>query len=125
MKKFIPIFIAIAMIFGAVGHVAFPDMYSALIPSFITKFLAHLFAIIAELGIGVALIIPKLRKYGGLAFMILMIIFLPIHIWDLLKEKPFIGTKTIALIRIAVQVFMIYGGLWIYNKYKNGKETIG
>ena len=119
MKKFIPIFIAIAMILGAIGHAASPEMYSALIPSFITKFTAHLFAIIAELGIGIALIIPNLRKYGGLAFMILMIIFLPIHVWDMLKEEPFIGTKTIALIRIAVQVFMIYGGWWIYNKYKN------
>jgi uncharacterized membrane protein len=94
-------------------------MYSALIPSFIPEFTAHLFALIAELTIGLALIIPKFRKYGGLAFMILMIIFLPIHVWDMLKEEPFIGTKTIALVRIAVQVVLIYVGWWIYKKYKN------
>ena len=51
--------------------------------------------------------------------MILMIIFLPIHIWDMFKEDPFIGTKTIAFVRIALQVVMIYGGLWIYKKHKN------
>jgi len=119
MKKIILIFIAISMILGAVGHVASPEMYSALIPSFIPELIAHLFATIAELAIGLALIIPKFRKYGGLAFMILMIIFLPIHVWDMLKEEPFIGTKTIALVRIAVQVGMIYAGWWIYKKYKN------
>ena len=119
MKKIILIFIATAMILGAVGHVAYPEMYSALIPSFIPEFTAHLFAIIAEVAIGLALIIPKFRKYGGLGFMILMIIFLPIHIWDVLKEEPFIGTKTIALVRIAVQGVMIYAGWWIYKKYKN------
>ena len=119
MKKITSIFIATAMILGAVGHVAYPEMYSALIPSFIPEFTAHLFAIIAEVAIGLALIIPKFRKYGGLTFMILMIIFLPIHIWDMLKEEPFTGTKTIALVRIAVQVIMIYAGWWIYKKYKN------
>ena len=119
MKKIIPIFIAIAMILGAVGHVASPEIYSAIIPSFIPEFIAHLFAIIAEVAIGLALLIPKFRKYGGIAFMILMIIFLPIHVWDMLKEEPFIGTKTIALVRIAVQVVIIYAGWWIYKKYKN------
>ena len=93
MKKIISILIATVMILGAVGHVAYPEMYSVLIPSFIPEFTAHLFAIIAEVAIGLALIIPKFRKYGGLAFMILMIIFLPIHVWDMLKEEPFIGTK--------------------------------
>lgn len=119
MKKVIPIFIAIAMILGGIGHIASPEMYAALIPSFIPEFIAHLFATIAEVAIGLALIIPKFRKYGGIAFMILMIIFLPIHVWDMLKEEPFIGTKTIAFVRIAVQVVMIYGGWWIYKKYKN------
>jgi len=119
MKKIISIFIAVVMILGAIGHVAFPELYSALIPSFISEFIAHLLAMITELGIGIALLIPKYRKYGGLAFMILMIIFLPIHIWDMFKEDPFIGTKTIAFVRIALQVVMIYGGLWIYKKHKN------
>ena len=107
------------MILGAVGHVVSPEVYSPLIPSFIPEFTAHLFSIITELGIGVALIISKFRKYGGLAFMILMIIFLPIHVWDMLKEEPFIGTKTIALVRVAVQFVMIYAGWWIYKKYNN------
>jgi uncharacterized membrane protein len=119
MKKIISIFIAVIMILGAIGHVASPDMYSVLIPSFMSEFIAHLFAIITEVAIGIALIIPKFRKYGGLAFMILMIIFLPIHVWDMLKEEPFIGTKTIALIRVVVQVLMIYVGWWICKKYKN------
>lgn len=119
MKKITPIFIAIIMILGAVGHIVSPEIYSELIPSFIPEFIAHLFSIIAEAAIGLALIIPKFRKYGGLGFMILMIIFLPIHVWDLFKEDPFIGTKTIALVRVVVQGVLIYAGWWIYKKYKN------
>jgi uncharacterized membrane protein len=119
MKKITPIFIAIIMILGAVGHVVSPEIYSELIPSFIPEFIAHLFSIIAEAAIGLTLIIPKYRKYGGLGFMILMIIFLPIHVWDLFKEEPFIGTKTIALVRVVVQGVLIYAGWWIYKKYKN------
>ena len=119
MKKIASIFFDITMSLGGIGHVAFPKIYSALIPSFIPEFTAHLFAIIAEAAIGLGLIIPKFRKYGGLGFMLLMIIFLPIHVWDMLKEEPFIGTKTIALVRISIQGVMIYAGWWIYKKYKN------
>ena len=117
MKKIIPIVLGVAMILGAVGHVVSPEMYSELIPSFISEFIAHLLAIIAEGAIGISLLIPKFRKYGGLAFMALMIVFLPVHVWDMFKDEPFIGTKTIAAVRIAIQLLMIYTGWWVYQKY--------
>ena len=107
------------MILGAIGHIAAPEAYSELIPSFISDFAAHLLSIIAETGIGIALLIPKFRKLGGLAFLLLMIVFLPIHIWDLLKDEPFVGSKTMAIVRLVIQLAMIYGGWWIYKKYKN------
>ena len=119
MKKLIPIFLAVAMIFGAVGHVVAPEFYAELIPSFIPEFAAHLLSTIAEAAIGVSLIIPRFRKYGGLAFMGLMIAFLPIHVWDMLKDEPFVGSKAIALVRIVIQLLMIYAGWWIYIKHKS------
>jgi uncharacterized membrane protein len=121
MKKIIPVILGIAMLFGATGHVTSPEMYAELIPSFIPEFAANLLATIAEAAIGLALIVPKFRKLGGLAFMALMIAFLPIHLWDMLKDEPFIGTKTVALIRLAIQFLMIFAGWWIYQKYKTEK----
>ena len=106
------------MIFGASGHVFTPEMYTELTPSFIPEFVANLLAAIAEAAVGLALITPQFRKYGGLAFMGLMIAFLPIHIWDMLKDAPFIGTKTVAMVRIAIQLLMIYAGWWIYKKHE-------
>ncbi len=106
------------MLLGAVGHVASPEMYAPLIPSFIPEFMAHLFSTVAELGVGIALLVPKYRKYGGLGFMVLMVIFLPIHIWDLLKEEPFMGSKTAATGRLVAQFLMIYTGWWIYKKHE-------
>ena len=107
------------MIFGAIGHVATPEMYTELIPDFIPEFAANLLAAIAETAVGLALIVPPFRKYAGIAFMALMIAFLPIHVWDMLKDQPFIGSKTIALFRIGVQIIMIYAGWWIYKKHEN------
>ncbi len=119
MKKFIPLIFGLMMLLGAFGHVAYPEMYSPLIPSFIPEFIAHWFSTIAELGVGIALLLPKYRKYGGLGLMILMILFLPIHVWDFLKEAPFIGSKTTATFRLLAQFLMIYTGWWIYRKSEN------
>ena len=41
--------------------------------------------------VGVLLFIPKYRHWGGLGFCVLMLAFLPLHIWDLFKEQPAVG----------------------------------
>lgn len=124
MKKFIPIFLGVAMIFGAMGHVAQPAMYAPMVPSFIPLFIANILAAIAEGAIGIALVIPQTRKLGGIGFMALMIAFLPIHVWDLLKDQPFIGSKTIAGFRIVIQFLMIYAGWWIFKSHQPQKTEV-
>lgn len=44
-----------------------------------------------------------------------MIVFLPIHIWDVTKEIPAIGSKTAAGIRLGIQFLLIAAGWWIYK----------
>jgi len=118
MKKVLPIVLGILMVFGAFGHIAVPEQYAPMIPSFISETLAHLFATVAEGAIGIALLIPKYRKWGGLGFFALMIIFLPIHIWDVLRESPAAGSALAAWIRLGVQFLFIYAGWWIKGKYE-------
>tara|TARA_R110002074_G_scaffold104764_2_gene226267 strand:+ start:3067 stop:3441 length:375 start_codon:yes stop_codon:yes gene_type:complete len=121
MKIFqiIVIFIlAFLMLAGAFNHLYAPETYTEFIPEFFPETLAHILSAIAEAAIGIALLIPKYRKWGGLGFFLLMIAFLPIHIWDITKDVPAIGSKVAALIRIAVQFLFIAAGWWIYKTYR-------
>ncbi|WP_339629640.1 hypothetical protein [uncultured Maribacter sp.] len=110
--------LAFLMLAGAFNHLYAPETYKEFIPDFFPETLAHMLSAVAEAAIGIALLIPKYRKWGGLGFFILMISFLPIHIWDLTKDAPAIGSKVTAIIRIAVQLLFIAAGWWIYKTYR-------
>ena len=121
MKIFqiIVIFIlAFLMLAGAFTHLYAPETYNEFIPKFFPETIANILSAIAEAAIGIALLIPKYRKWGGLGFFLLMIAFLPIHIWDITKDVPAIGSKVAAIIRIAVQFLFIAAGWWIYKTYR-------
>ena len=80
MKKVLPYVFGIILLMGAVGHIAAPEVYAPMVPEFIPLTLANIFSVIAEGIIGIALILPKYRKIGGLLFAGLMVVFLPILI---------------------------------------------
>lgn len=109
-------FFGTILVLGAINHIVQPAFYSPVIPSFISETMANILSAIAEAIIGIMLFIPKYRKLGALGFAILMIIFLPIHIWDYTKEVPAIGGKTVAMIRLILQILFIVAGWWIYKK---------
>lgn len=118
MKEFVSILLGVVLLLGALGHIAVPDFYAAMIPPFVNPTLAHVLSLIFEGGFGILLLIPKFQKWGGLGFMALMLAFLPIHIWDLFREIPAIGPHPIPVIRVAIQLLMIYAGFWVYKKYR-------
>ncbi len=118
MRKVLPLLLAALLLFSAAGHLFSPSFYEAMIPPFIPAMLANVLAAVVEAAIGVALIWPKYRKWGGLGFALLMVAFLPIHIWDLVREEPAVGSTLAAAIRLVVQFLLIYAGWWIWEKYK-------
>ncbi|MFP2996687.1 MauE/DoxX family redox-associated membrane protein [Spongiivirga sp. MCCC 1A20706] len=118
LKIITAIIFGLFLLFGAYNHVANPEFYAPMIPDFIPESVANILATITELIVGVLLIIPKYQKWGGLGFAILMLAFLPIHIWDLTKELPAVGSKTAATIRLVIQFIVIAIGWWIYKKSK-------
>ncbi|NER17702.1 DoxX family protein [Spongiivirga citrea] len=117
-RKIIAIIFGLFLLFGAYNHIANPEFYAPMIPDFVPENVANILAAITELVVGVLLIIPKYQKWGGLGFAILMLIFLPIHIWDLTKEAPAVGSKTAATIRLVIQFIVIALGWWIYKGSK-------
>lgn len=115
LKLVIVFLLAFLMLLGSFNHIYAPETYAAFIPEFISENLANILSTVAEAIVGIALIIPKYRKWGGLGFCLLMIVFLPIHIWDVTKEIPAIGSKTAAGIRLGIQFLLIAAGWWIYK----------
>ena len=118
MKKVLPYLLGFIMLLSAVAHILNPAFYTEMVPSFIPLGLANIVAAIAEAVIAVLLFLPKYRSWGGLAFLLLMIAFLPLHVWDLFKENPAVGPSPAPIIRLAFQFLLIYAGWWIYKKYK-------
>jgi uncharacterized membrane protein len=118
LNIFAIIFLAVMMLFGAYNHVANPVFYNGFIPDFFPKLIVNYLSAFVELTIGILILAPNFRKIGSLSFIGLMIAFFPIHIWDLLKDVPAIGSKEAATIRIAVQFVLIGIGYFVFKKSK-------
>jgi uncharacterized membrane protein len=108
------------IIFGAffcyVGFMHFkkPKFFNGFIPDFLPKLMVNYVFGAIEFILGISLFFNPTMKNGALGIFILMTLFLPIHIWDLLKEKPAIGSKKLAIIRIPLQFLLMYLSYFIY-----------
>lgn len=99
---------AFFMIFGGVQHFLKPDFYIPFVPSFLPFTTAIIYVSgIIEILLGILLFIPKYAKIGALGVLLLMLIFLPIHVWDVFSATPAIGSHEAALIRLPVQFLFI------------------
>ncbi|WP_152000303.1 MULTISPECIES: hypothetical protein [unclassified Imperialibacter] len=107
-KTILGIVLALFLIFSGVNHFTTPEMYLPLIPDFLPKSIVNVLAGVVEIILGIGVFIPTFKKRALLGIFLLMVAFLPIHIWDALKENPAIGTKTVALVRIGIQLVLIY-----------------
>lgn len=118
MKQILTFLFALILLAGGLFHLIEPDFYEGITPDFVPLALANVVASVVEIAIGIALLVPKSRKLGALTFTFLMLAFLPIHIWDLCKEVPAVGTQTIAVFRLIVQFGLICGGFWLCKKLR-------
>lgn len=99
---------AIFMIFSGVQHFLKPDFYVSFVPSFLPLTKAIIYSSgVLEILLGIMLIFPKYAKQGALGVLVLMLIFLPIHVWDVFSATPAIGSHQAALIRLVVQFLFI------------------
>ena len=116
MKKVAPILISVILLISAFAHLFYPEYYAGLIPDFISADFANVAAAIAEGLIGIALLVGKYRRFGGLTFAVLMLLFLPIHIWHALREHSALGASPIPEFRLIMQLGLIFLGWRIYKK---------
>ncbi|GFD74007.1 MauE/DoxX family redox-associated membrane protein [Tenacibaculum sp. ZH5_bin.1] len=101
--------------FAGIMHIVKPKIFNRFIPNFLPKLVVNYIAGLLELLIGIGLLINQTTKQAALAMFLLMLIFLPIHIWDVFREKPAIGSRKIAIIRVPLQFLLLYIAYLIYT----------
>lgn len=107
--------LGVLMILAGVQHFRDPAMYGPIIPDALSKDLITYLSGAVELLLGVGLFIRSLRPLAGLGVLILMIVFLPLHLWDVFRDEPAMGSKLLASIRLMLQ-FVLIGWAWLVYK---------
>lgn len=111
MALLLPLF-GVLLLAAGVYHFVNPAFYNPFMPDWFPKQLANAAGGVAEILIGIGLLVPDWRTYAAWAALALMVIFLPLHVIDLFKERPVIGSKTVAVVRLLIQVLLIW---WLYR----------
>lgn len=110
------ILFGILFCFAGIMHIIKPKFFKNFIPEFLPKLTINYIFGAIEFLLGLALFFTETVKNAAVGIFILMIIFLPIHIWDATKIRPAIGSKKMAFIRIPLQFLLMY---FAYIIYKN------
>ena len=112
---------ALFMVFAGIQHFLKPEFYTPFVPAFLPFTVAIIYLSGAiEIILGLLMIIPKYAKVGAIGILLLMLIFLPIHIWDIFSDSPAIGSHKAALIRLPVQLLFI-AIAWKLSTFNNSK----
>ena len=100
--------------FAGTMHIIKPKFFKYFIPDFLPKLLVNYVVGVIEFGLGIALFFTSITKSAAAGIFILLILFLPIHIWDATKIRPAIGSKKVAVFRILLQFLLMYLAYLIY-----------
>ncbi len=104
------------LIFGGINHFIKPEMYAPFIPDFLPSLAVNYLTGIAEIAVGVGVFIPRFRSMATLGILLMMLVFLPLHVFDVFKENPAIGSYQAALIRLPLQFILIAWAWFIHKK---------
>ncbi len=107
-------FFGALLVFAGVMHVAKPQIFKHFIPAFLPKKAVNYVVGFIEFSLGLGLFFSQTQKPVALGVLLLMLVFLPIHIWDATKTRPAIGSKKIAYVRIPLQFVLMYFAYLIY-----------
>ena len=111
------------MIYGGINHFLKPAMYFPFFPDFLPKTALNYLVGIAEIAVGIGVFIPPFRARATLGILIMMIGFLPLHIMDVFKDNPAVGSHQVALIRLPVQLIFILWAWFIHEKQGTSAKT--
>ena len=96
------------MMAAGINHIVYPRFYKTFIPKWLPLLTVNYLFGLLELIIGVMLLVPAYRREAAIALFLLMLFFLPFHLLDVFKDKPMIGSKLLAYIRLPLQFVLIW-----------------
>ncbi|SEB19491.1 DoxX family protein [Pedobacter hartonius] len=99
---------ALLLIAAGINHFIHPTVYASFIPDWLPLIATNYITGIVEIGLGAGLIFPASRKVAAIATNLLMVFFLPFHVYDVFRTHPAIGSTLFALIRLPLQFLLIY-----------------
>ena len=100
--------------YAGIMHFVKPQFFKHFIPDFLPKLTINYVFGLLEFLLGLGVFFDTTLKIAAIGIFILLLIFLPIHIWDATKIRPAIGSKKIAFIRIPLQFALMYCTYIIY-----------
>ncbi|PPK86487.1 putative membrane protein [Neolewinella xylanilytica] len=103
---------AVILIAAGIYHFVNPSFYYPIIPGWMPRVAANVAGGVAEILIGLGMLVPATRELSLWSAAILMALFLPIHVVDLLRDRPVIGSKLIAVLRLLLQFLLIGWLVW-------------
>lgn len=107
------------MVLAGVSHFLNPGTFEGFIPDFLPKDAVNYLAGLVEIALGVGVFIPRTQVWAALGLLVLMLAFLPLHVIDLFKENPAIGSHQAAMIRLPMQFVLI---AWTWFNYRTAKN---
>ncbi|MEI9921460.1 MAG: hypothetical protein WDO14_22135 [Bacteroidota bacterium] len=113
------VFFAILFLAGGLNHIFNPKFYKYFIPGGLPKLTVNYVSGILEILLGAGVAFVETRYWSAAGILILMILFLPLHVIDLFRERPAIGSRLLAIIRLPVQFLLIWGAWWLMQQYKS------
>ena len=119
------IVLGLFLIFGGIQHFIKPDFYIPFVPKFLPLTMPIIYVSgIVEIVVGVLVLIKKYAKIGAWGILILMLLFLPIHIWDVFSDTPAIGSQKAAFIRLPIQFLLIAIAWKVKNLVSQNKSIV-
>ena len=103
---------ALILIAAGIYHFVNPQVYYPMMPDWFPKPAANAAGGAAEILIGIAMLVPATRIYGLYGAAALMLMFLPLHVIDLLRDRPVLFNKTVASVRLLLQLLLIAWLVW-------------
>ena len=113
--QIIKIVFGLFFMFAGILHIIKPNIFKHFIPNSFPKKTVNYIIGLIEFGLGLGLFFSETIQESAIGIFVLMILFLPIHIWDVTKERPAIGSKRTAIIRIPLQFLLMYCAYLIYT----------
>ncbi len=114
--------IALVMITGGLAHLVEPAGFARLVPAPLPATPIILGTGLIQLAIGLLALWPRTRARAGLAFAVLCLGYLPLHLWDFARPDPVFAPPVAATAQVLIQLVFIAAG-WRLSRTAGSAST--